>query len=160
MSVNSSGETTIPIGDWTTGSLKVHTEAQIAALKELTDQRFEDNNKALDAALIAAEKAVNAALTAAKEAVDRANAANEKRFESVNEFRKTLSDQTNSFLPRVEYQAHHNALVDRVTEMNDRINRSEGQTSGSQVTTSKLYAAIAAVGTVLGILVLVANGIL
>lgn len=96
---------------------------------------------------------------AAQTAIDKSEQASEKRFESVNEFRKTLSDQTNSFLPRVEYQAHHSALVDRVTEINDRLNRSEGQKQGGEVTMSRIYAAIAAVGVILGILVLLSNGV-
>lgn len=78
----SSGETNIPIGDWTTGSLKVYHDAMIAGLKELTDQRFADNYIALIAALTAQEKAVSAALQSTKEAITKAEESNEKRFQA------------------------------------------------------------------------------
>lgn len=161
-----SGETRSDVSSWTTDTLK-----------EYTDRRLEDVERSIEVALNAHDNLVNTQIDAmnntinkdrdsykqrfdaSQTAIDKSEQASEKRFESVNEFRKTLSDQTNSFLPRVEYQAHHSALVDRVTELNDRMNRSEGQASGSQVTTSKLYASIAAVGTIIGIIVLLANGV-
>lgn len=162
-----SGETAKEESGWTTDTLK-----------EYTDRRLEDVERSIEVALNAHDNLVNTQIDAmnntinkdrdsykqrfeaSQTAIDKSEQASEKRFESVNEFRKTLSDQTNSFLPRVEYHAHHSALVDRVTEMNDRINRSEGQTSGSQITTSKFYGAIAAVVGILTIIVLLANGIL
>jgi leucyl aminopeptidase (aminopeptidase T) len=78
--------------------------------KVYTDQRFNDNDKAIQAALVAQEKAVAAALAASKEAVTKAEVANEKRFDGVNEFRQALSDQTNTFLPRSEYDVNHKTL--------------------------------------------------
>jgi hypothetical protein len=77
-------------------------------------QRFDAQQEAVATAMTAAEKAVVAAMAAAEKAVTKAEAAAEKRFESVNEFRKTLSDQTNSFLTRNEYAAQHAALVEKV----------------------------------------------
>lgn len=47
------------------------TSWTVETLKELVDQRFADNQKAVDTALLSQEKAVNAALLAAKEAVKR-----------------------------------------------------------------------------------------
>ena len=37
--------------------------------------------------------------------MSKAETATEKRFESVNEFRQTLSDQTRSFVSKVEFDA-------------------------------------------------------
>ena len=45
------------------------------------------------------------ALTNADKATTKAEAAIEKRFDSVNEFRLTLSDQTQTFLTRAEFDA-------------------------------------------------------
>lgn len=89
----------------------------------------------------------------------KAETATEKRFESVNEFRQQLGDQSNTFLPRPEYNAQHKALEDRVTDLTDRMNKNDGARKGSEVTMGKISAVIAAVGTILGILVLLANGI-
>lgn len=143
-----SGETNVPIEDWTTGTLKIYHDEKIAALKEYVEALRTDD-----------QKAVGAALQAAKEAVLKAEIATEKRFESVNEFRKTLSDQTSSFLPRPEYDANHQALEDKIQALTDRVNTSEGQTQGSQITKGNLYAAVAAVGAILGILVLLSNNV-
>jgi hypothetical protein len=53
-------------------------------------------------ALSAAEAAVQTALESAEKAVVKAELAADKRFEAVNEFRQTLSDQTATFIPRIE----------------------------------------------------------
>ncbi len=91
-------------------------------------QRFDAQGKALEAALTAADKAVTAALTAAKQLVDvalaaadkavsKAEVASEKRFEGVNEFRKSLSDQTNTFLPRSESNVVVSAIESRLAKL-------------------------------------------
>lgn len=75
----------------------------LTALKEYIERRFNDQAKAIDAALAAAEKAVT-----------KAEVSTEKRFDSVNEFRQTLSDQAASFMTRIEFMAMHNSLQDKV----------------------------------------------
>jgi len=129
----------------------------VDTLKEFMDQRFKDKDKAVIAALAAQEKAVQAALIAAKEAVDKANTASEKRFDSVNEFRKTLSDQATTFLPRPEYVVQHKALQDTVTALANRMDTSEGKKAGSDLTLGKLIAIIGVVGTIIGSIVLLAK---
>lgn len=90
------------------------TDWTVETVKEYTDQRFTDNDKAVQAALVSQEKAVAAALAAAEKAVIKAETAADKRFDAVNEFRQTLTDQTNTFIPRAEYDAQHKALEDKV----------------------------------------------
>lgn len=159
-----SGETNVPIEDWTTGSLKIFHDEKIASLKVHIEQRFTDNDKAIQAALVSQEKAVAAALAAAKEAVSKAEAASEKRFESVNEFRQTLSDQTASFLPRPEYDANHKALEDKIDTkckaledkiqaLTDRLNISTGKSSG-------ISAAWGSIGVAIGLLIAAVSVIL
>ena len=132
-----SGETEKQISGWT-----------VDTLKEYVEQRFMDQ-----------DKAVQAALLAAKEAVLKAEVASEKRFEGVNEFRKTLSDQTATFLTRNEYSGRHQAVVDKIDALTLRISATEGEKKGSDVTIGKIYAAIGVVGAVLGIIVLLANSV-
>jgi len=103
------------------------------------------------------DKAVQAALLAAKEAVLKAEVASEKRFESVNEFRGQLSDQTNTFMPRTEAEQRTSALAEKISDLTDRVNKAEGATKGSEVTIGKIYAAIGAVGAILAIIVLLAS---
>lgn len=132
-----SGETERQVSGWT-----------VDTLKEYTQQRFSDQ-----------DKAVQAALLAAKEAVLKAETASEKRFESVNEFRGQLADQTATLIPRAEADSRFSALSEKVTDLTDRINKTEGAKAGSDVTIGKIYAAIGVVGAILGIIVLLANGI-
>lgn len=132
-----SGETEKQVSGWTVDTLKEYLESL----------RADD------------QKAVQAALLAAKEAVLKAEIATEKRFESVNEFRAQLADQSNTLMPRAEYTVQHKALEDRVTDLTDRINKTDGAKQGSEITMGKIYAAIGAVGAILAIIVLLSNGI-
>jgi len=123
--------------DWTPDLLKIHF-----------DQRFIDQNKAVEAALIAADKAVQAALLAAKEAVTKAEVATEKRFDGVNEFRAQLADQAATFMPRAEYTIQHRSLADivdaSVARLDDKINTatSQGERAGGASQTSQRYTAL------------------
>lgn len=141
---DTTGETNVPIGDWTTGTLKIYHDEKIAFLEKYVEQRFTDQ-----------DKAVQAALQAAKEAVLKAENASEKRFESVNEFRQQLSDQTNTFLPRPEYNAQHKALEEKVALLTDIMNQDKGQ----EISMGKIYAAVGAVGAILAIIVLLAYNV-
>lgn len=95
-------------------ALRELLDVRIDNLGMLLDERYATQTKALDAAFVAAEKATATALTSAEKAVGVAAASNEARFQSVNEFRKTLSDQAQNFLPRQEYATAHQALEDKV----------------------------------------------
>lgn len=75
-------------------------------------QRFQDQ-----------EKAVSAALAAAKEAVAKAEAAAEKRYESLNEFRGTLKDQQATLIPRAEVMAMMKAIEDKQRFNDERLSR-------------------------------------
>lgn len=130
-----SGETEKQVSGWTVDTLKSYTE-----------QRFTDQ-----------DKAVQAALQAAKEAVNKAEAANEKQFEAANNVKATFSGELARKLDRTEYDSNHKALEDKIDALTDRMNRTDGVTSGGELSMGKIYAAIAAIGTILGIIVLLAN---
>ena len=135
-----SGETELRPSGWTTDTLK-----------ELMEQRFVDQ-----------DKAVQAALLAAKEAVLKAEVASEKRFESVNEFRGQLSDQTATFMPRAEAEQRTTALAEKIADLTNRINKTEGATTGSEITFGKMVTIVGVATTVIGLIVslvvLIANG--
>lgn len=69
----------------------LHLKELLAAADRRYEQRFD-----------AQEKAVQAALNAAKDAVNKAEQASEKRLDSVNEFRAQLRDQAGTFVTRSE----------------------------------------------------------
>lgn len=127
----------------------------LGQVTELTEAKFITYRTLIDSQ--AAQVAI--ALDASKEAIIKAETANEKRFDSVNEFRQTLTDQARTFMARTEaIQLAENAtlrireLVDlvptlatrmevqvmtdrhaeRIGELNDRINRTEGHGQGSK----------------------------
>ncbi len=88
-------------------------------------QRFDAQQEAVSTAMVAAEKAVSAAMAAAEKAVTKAETAAERRFESVNEFRKTLSDQTGTFLTRPEFAVQHRALTEKIDASSNRVSHLE-----------------------------------
>lgn len=125
-----SGETEQAPSAWTIDSLSQH----ILRIMQERDVRYEQR-------FAGQEKAVNAALIAAKEAVTKAEAAAEKRFDSVNEFRSTLADQQNTFVTRTEWDGKHIALgerldlsvqnaLDRIGDVASRLDQMAGRSSG------------------------------
>ena len=122
----------------------VHTYhwQDIKHIQQQMDQRFQG-----------AEKAVAAALASAEKAVDKAEGASEKRFDSVNEFRKTLSDQTGSFITRDKYDG-----------LEGRVNRIEGLNLGNQRKTqngqAQLSIAVAAFSALASIIAIILVNVL
>jgi hypothetical protein len=114
-------------------TLREHIERLLVEMDLRHQQRFDAQQQALTAALLSAEKAVQTAMAASEKAVAKAENATERRFESVNEFRKTLADQTASFLTRLEYDSAHTALVDKISDLATRMERSEGRGSGLDI---------------------------
>jgi hypothetical protein len=115
-------------------ALKELTEAKLADMRDLLQERYATQTKALDAAFLAqqaavatsfnaSEKAMAAALLAAKEAVEKANAANDKRFDSVNAFRSQLADIQTTLVPRNEADAKFSAYESRLTDIKSTIDK-------------------------------------
>jgi hypothetical protein len=117
---------------WTVETLKVLMDERQDHLKELrlADQR------AIDAALVSQEKAIV-----------KAEGAADKRFELLNELRGGVAT--------IE---QHEGLEKVVADLKERLTSGEGVSKGSSITMGKIYAAIAAVGGILAIVVLLANG--
>jgi hypothetical protein len=152
-----SGETEASVSGWTVDTTREHLGQRINDLDRVLSRRMDDADKAIQAALVSAEKAVVKAETAA-----------EKRFEGVNEFRKALSDQTGTFIPRAEFDAAQKALADRVTAGAERMAALElrltsrldlgqgadagaaGQRTDQRLNISQVIAAIATLAAVLG----------
>jgi hypothetical protein len=150
--------------------LRAATRSQSDDRIRILDERYATQTKALDAAFKAAEQAVAVALANAEKATAKAEAASNARFESVNEFRKALTDQTATFIPRAEYDAAHAALTDRVTagaarvdalelRLTSRLDRGEGSDAGAagQRTDQRLNISqvIAALGFLAAVITLI-----
>lgn len=109
-----SGETEASVSGWTVDTLREHLTQRIDDQDRLHTRRMDDADKAIQAALVSAEKAVS-----------KAEAASEKRFEGVNEFRAQQADLIATFLPRPEYAAAHEALIDRLNVLTERFSALE-----------------------------------
>jgi hypothetical protein len=140
----------VPLRDYLDSKVD-HLESLIQANAELAHQRFEDQDKAVLAALAAQEKAVAAALAAqekssaaalasADRAVSKAELAAGERFAAVNEFRAQLSDQAASFMSRPEAQLQIKANADKIDALSARMDRSEGGYAGSAETRTEQRA--------------------
>lgn len=137
------------------------------------DQLRSADQLAVTAALSAAEKAVAAALVASEKAVNKAEAAQGQVNATQNEFRGTLRDQAETFLPRAEYlvsQREIQASLDRlslnISELRSRIdvgptvlpglqaqaNAAAGFAAGKLDNKTALYAVILAAAAIIGIL--------
>lgn len=125
----------------------------LAALRELIDerdlryqQRYDASDKALTAALLAADRAVQAAMIAAKDAVTKAEMSADKRFELLNELRTGVAttDQVDALAK----------LIDGLTH---RLDMAEGRHAGIKDNRTGIYAAIAALGVAISIVVVVIN---
>ncbi len=149
----------------------------LTSLDRLTEAKFVTYRTLIDSQ---ADK-VALALDASEKAITKAEIATDKRFHSMNEFRKALADLSSTMATRREMEASVTELKGITTENNKQISElrsrldvgpaglstlqnqystMQGRTQGSDITMSKIYGAIGAVGAVLGILVLLANGVL
>jgi cobalamin biosynthesis Mg chelatase CobN len=121
-------------------------------VRELCEQRFQSQDRAVAAALAAQEKAVTAALGAAERAVLKAEAAAEKRFESVNEFRASLSDQASLLMPRSEAQVELRNLREKIETLTSKVEAMTGKSAGFSAGWLVLLGAVALLGNVLALL--------
>lgn len=117
----------------TDAKLASHAET-MTSLREMLNERYQTQTKALDAAFVAqqaavatsfdaSEKAMAAALLAAKEAVDKAAVSTEKRFDSVTELLAQLNAANSALLPRSEAEARMADLDRRVTDIKSTVDK-------------------------------------
>lgn len=138
--------------------LMVSSTAETARLRsETLEMRAESIQLQIDQRFAASEAKVTTALTAADLATTKAETAAEKRFDSVNEFRKTLADQTNSFVTSDKYDG----LAEQVSRLQSRMDTSGGSTHGAADAVKAAQAAnsqrILVLGLVISIVVIIVN---
>jgi len=97
------------------------------------------------------EKAVKAALAAAETAVNKAEYNSEKWRDSANEWRQAMDDREVKFLPRTEYTGAHQALIERIGALENRVTKNEGTGQGLKQGWGFLVAAAGLVLVLLGI---------
>jgi hypothetical protein len=113
-----------------TVELREHFESLLREMDLRYQQRFDAQQKALEAALLAQEKAVQTAMIAAEKAVAKAEVAAEKRFDSTNEFREQLRDQAATLMPRSEAESRLGALAEKIDDLKALAYVVQGRSTG------------------------------
>jgi len=120
-------------------------------LRDYVDNRFDAQEKAVNAALSAAQQAVNAALAAAQKAVEKAEAATEKRFENSNEWRNTVETLQRTYMPRSECEQRFGTVDEKLNNNAARIAARDEQGKGLHQGWVLLAAIVMMVGTLVAI---------
>jgi hypothetical protein len=124
-------------------------DAALAAQDKATAAAFAAAEKAVVAALAAQEKASTAAFNAANTAVIKAETANEKRLDSVNEFRNQQKDTIALFPQKSEVDVRFSAMSAKIDEVAKRVTEMQSESRGANA----LWLIIAGI---LGLIVAVA----
>ncbi|MEU7752715.1 hypothetical protein [Micromonospora sp. NPDC049171] len=127
--------------------LEWRVEQRLNALERLIDAKLANLATKIDGQ--AAQ--VGLALAAADKAVTKAEIATEKRFESVNEFRQTLSDQTKTFIARVEFEVVRDSHAKHLADLGSRMDKIEGRGVGLNAGWLYLVGGITVVATLTGL---------
>jgi hypothetical protein len=131
--------------------LEWRLDQRVNALERLTDAKLANLATLIDAH---AGRLVQA-IEAADKAVSKAEVATEKRFESVNEFRQTLSDQTRTFISKVEFEALRDTNTARIADLASRLDKTDGKTVGLNAGWVYLLGALSIAATLISLVVLI-----
>lgn len=141
---------------WTLDTLEKYLGDQVVALRRQVEEQDARNLERF----ASAKEAVNAALAAADKALAKAESASEKRFEGLNELRAMAGDQGRMFLdqikdllPRAEYVAQHQALVEKVDSNIARISNMETTQITKKESASTSVSLLIAIGPIIGAVV-------
>jgi hypothetical protein len=136
-----SGETGAVTSGWTVDVLHVHLQRQMDDLRALLDERYSTQTEAVKAAFAAQEASNGAALGAQEKAVIKAENAADKRFDLLNELRQGVATKE-----QIE------ALALRVSDLKERLDKTEGRSGGLSAGWGYLVGAVGLAGAVIAII--------
>lgn len=114
---------------WNVFSLKEYFDLAVTSLEEKIDQRFQST----------------------KEAVDKAEITTEKRFENTNEWRKSYEDLIRTNVPRKEYEVGHERLLDRVSNVERKLEKIENIKEGANIVWAYILAGVSFVAAIVSV---------
>jgi hypothetical protein len=163
-----SGETESSVSGWTTDTLHAHLAGRLTDLRDMLDERYRTQTKALDAAfdaqqiamqvaMTAAEKAVAAALAASEKAVTKAEIATDKRIEGLNELRQIVNDITAIQMPRAEAEQRLGQIAEQLNEVKVLASASGGRSAGLNAGWAYLVSAVGGIAAMVAIVIALAN---
>lgn len=122
-----------PAGEATTSvNILDYVRSLLAEMDLRYQQRFDGQNKAVDAALAAAGEAVSVALAAAEKAVAKAEVAAERRFDWVGEFRSVYDEVMAQQMPRSEAEQQLGRLRAEIDELKKHDQSRTGRAAGAK----------------------------
>lgn len=124
------------MSDWTTDT----TRDSLLETLEQRDRLWEERDRRYMAEFGAIREATKLALAS----VDR-------RLEGMNEFRASLADQSANMMQRSEATAKFDALAEKITEVNKRLDLGQGTGAGSAALRQLLFQLVGAASTVVGL---------
>ena len=147
------------MSEWTTDTLHEHMCKMFALTKDDIDDRFNAQKEATEKALHSAEKAVEKAERLAELRADTQDRLAAVTKEQQNNWRASLQDMTSTYLSRVEYDAAHQVLVEKITALSHRhdvdlalVREAMGEHRGRGMGTSQAWVWVfLSVGAIVGL---------
>lgn len=125
----------------------------IASLKEHYDQRFDDTQKAVDAALAANEKQTASALAASEKAGQKAEVAAERRFDALNELRQMVNDQMVDYAKQPVVDAMFKGVNEKIEALQAAKSEATGRTLGVGAVVGYVFGIFGVIGVLVAIIV-------
>lgn len=159
---------TVKVGD---ESLRQHISNQIeqissalASAEKLETSRFttledklDDLNRnghlQIEARIASVQREVALVNSASEKAIEKAESSNADKFKAANGYREQFQAMATTLMPRSESLAMHVATAEKLTELTDRINRTEGRGTGLNQSWGYIVAGVGAIGTIVVIMV-------
>lgn len=106
--------------EWTVDTLHEHMCKMFALTKDDIDDRFTAQKEATENALHSAEKAVEKAERLAEIRAETQDRIASERAKAQNEWRSSLQDMTATYLTQDQYEAAHQVLVEKISNLSHR----------------------------------------
>ncbi len=110
--------------------LREHMEKLIADFRAHVDVRFNEADKRYEQRFAAQQEAMRSALAAANTASDKEETNAALWRSSANEWREAMNDRERQFLPRAEAAQIVKAIEERIADLKEYRDKSEGQGQG------------------------------
>jgi hypothetical protein len=128
-------------------------------IRDYVDMRLTEADKRNEQRFNAQEKAVNAALASADKAKAASDDNAEKWRASANEWRGAMSDRDRELPSRREVDAARAGLDERIRRLEDEAKATQGRSQGINATTGLLVGAVTLAVIVISAVIAVANAL-
>jgi len=132
-------------------ALQAWTNDQLKAAKEIVDVQLRDLKDHLEKIQAEKDKALAAALSAAEKAVQKAEANTDKWQASANEWRGAMTDKDKLLVQRGEFEAFEKSIMLMIADIKTRLDLMQGKSQGLNAGWAILIAVVGLIVVVIGI---------